>query len=68
MSRFDSIGPVKGLSSEAELEISQRQKQILAILSQHGKMPLREVRRFLENPHPQTGHLGMILRGLRDWG
>lgn len=41
---------VKVLSPEAEWEISQRQKQILAILAQHGKMPLREVRRFLENP------------------
>ena len=38
------------LVESSQRGITSRQKQILAILSKHGKMALREIRAFLENP------------------
>jgi ATP-dependent DNA helicase RecG len=38
------------LIEPSQREITSRQKQILAILSQQGKMALREIRAFLESP------------------
>ena len=48
----NSIGVIaKGQPTELlQREMTSRQKQILTILSQHGKMAVREIREFLENP------------------
>ncbi len=38
------------LIEPSQWEITARQKQILTILSQHGRIALRDIRGFLENP------------------
>jgi len=45
----DSVGETQ-LTESLRQEISPRQKQILIILSQQGKIALRDIRRLLENP------------------
>jgi ATP-dependent DNA helicase RecG len=52
---------------ESDREITPRQKQILMILSQHEKMPLREIVGFLENP-PADRTIGDDLAQLKGLG
>lgn len=58
---------IKVLPTEIKLDITPRQKQILTILSQHEKMPLRDIRGFLENP-PADRTIGDDLAQLKESG
>lgn len=49
--KFDILAAVNmELIGSSQREITPRQKQILTILLQHGKIALRNIRSFLENP------------------